>query len=210
MEPLHILFQKAQKVSILKKLSHVCDTFRISLYADDASLFINTTKQEVAITDFILQLFADASGLITNLAKTCYYPISREGLDLQFIFCARRIVSSLPCTYLGLPLHFKKHNRATLQHLLHKIGSRLPRWKRGFFSYPGRELLVKSILSAMPTHFITVFKMPKWTIYGIEKFRRSFLWGGTDLEKYKRGTLFSKLENMLETKETRRPRHQIH
>jgi hypothetical protein len=42
-------------------------------------------------------------------------------------------------------------------------------------SYSRRELLVKIVLSAMPTHFITVFKPSKWAISGIDKFRRIFL-----------------------------------
>jgi hypothetical protein len=138
--------------------------------------------------------------LVTNLAKTCYYPISCEGLDLQFLSPAGRIVSNLSCTYLGLPLHFKRLNRATLQPLVQKIGRRVPRWKRDFFSYPRRELLVKSVLPAMPTHFITVFKMPKWTICGIDKFRRSFLWRGTDPENIRGGHCLVNWETCLRPK----------
>jgi hypothetical protein len=44
MEPLHMLFKKAQEVGLLKKLSHVCDTFRMSLYTDDVSMFINPSN----------------------------------------------------------------------------------------------------------------------------------------------------------------------
>jgi hypothetical protein len=47
-------------------------------------------------------------------------------------------------------------------------------------SYPGRELLVKTVLSAMLTHLVTIYKMPKWAIKGIDRFRRSFLWKGED------------------------------
>jgi hypothetical protein len=64
------------------------------------------------------------------------------------------------------------------------------------FSYPGREMLVKSILLAMTTHFLTVLKMPKGVISYIDKFRRGFLWRGTD-HKMSRGTLFGKLKNVL-------------
>jgi hypothetical protein len=54
-------------------------------------------------------------------------------------------------------------------------------------SYPGRENLVKSVLTAMPTHFCIVFKMPKWIVSGIDKFRRSFLWRGKELDHVKGG-----------------------
>jgi hypothetical protein len=53
--------------------------------------------------------------------------------------------------------------------------------------YPGRQLLVKSVLFVMPIYFMTVFKMPKWAHSKIHKFRRSFLWRGDDPERVKGG-----------------------
>jgi hypothetical protein len=67
------------------------------------------------------------------------------------------------------------------------IANRLPGWKRNFLTYPGRETLVKSVLSTMPTFFLTVFKMPKWGFARIDRFRRSFLWRGKDQENIKGG-----------------------
>jgi hypothetical protein len=63
----------------------------------------------------------------------------------------------------------------------------VPGWKKDLLTYPGRELLVKSVLFAIPTHFLTVFKFPKWAIHGINKFRRSFLWKGYDPDNIKGG-----------------------
>jgi hypothetical protein len=81
-------------------------------------------------------------------------------------------ISHFPYT---LPLHYKKSTRAMFQLVIQKIGGRLPGWKRNFMCYPGRELLVKTVLSAMPTYFMTVFKMLKWAHSKIDKYRRSFL-----------------------------------
>jgi hypothetical protein len=67
--------------------------------------------------------------------------------------------------------------------ILPKIGNRLSGWKRNLLSCPGRELLVKAVLTAMPTHFLTVHKLPKWAEKEIDRFRRSFLWKGDDLDK---------------------------
>jgi hypothetical protein len=66
--------------------------------------------------------------------------------------------------------------------LIQKIADKLPGWKRGFLTYPGEELLVKSILSIMPSYFLTVFIMPKWDLNKIDKYRRGFLWKGHDAE----------------------------
>jgi hypothetical protein len=49
MEPLHLLFKKAQECGLLGQLSPSCDACRVSLYADDAALFINPSKEELQV-----------------------------------------------------------------------------------------------------------------------------------------------------------------
>jgi hypothetical protein len=47
MEPLHRLFKKAQKTNLLDKVRKGCHEFRISLYADDAAVFIKPTAKDL-------------------------------------------------------------------------------------------------------------------------------------------------------------------
>jgi hypothetical protein len=90
----------------------------MSLYADDASVFINPTAQDLQATRFILQLFADAPGLITNLEKTELYPTRCQGLNLQEVLETIQSLSQFSCTYLGLPLHYKKRPKTALYPLV--------------------------------------------------------------------------------------------
>jgi hypothetical protein len=108
MEPLHKLFQKTQHMGQLQRLSKGCDRFRASLYADDAALFIKPIASEVLVTENILEIFAQASGLVTNLNKTEFFPTRYEGVSLDFLAQHNINVASFPCIYLGLPLHFRK------------------------------------------------------------------------------------------------------
>jgi hypothetical protein len=126
MEPLHLLFHKAQESGLLKKFSTGNNILGASLDTDDATLFIHPTERELIITDFILQLFAAASGLITNMTKTKYYPIQCGGINLDFLSATNRVDTTLPRTYLGLPLGIRKPSRTTLHVLLQKITKRLP------------------------------------------------------------------------------------
>jgi hypothetical protein len=47
--------------------------------------------------------------------------------------------------------------------------------------------MIKSVLSAIPTYFLTVFKMTKWGFHRIDRFRRSFLWKGHDTDNVRGG-----------------------
>jgi hypothetical protein len=69
-EHLHKLVAKAQEMEMLDILSKRCDTFIISLYDDDATLFIGPSKKDFKIVSEILNIFSAASGLKTNLHKT--------------------------------------------------------------------------------------------------------------------------------------------
>jgi hypothetical protein len=170
MELLHRLFKKAHEAGLLGKINLDCEAFRVSLYADDAVVFIKPTAQDLEVTNYILELFSEASGLAINMDKTEFYPIHCANINLDFLAHQDRNTSNFPCTYLGLPLHFRKLPRSLMQIVIQKIGSRLPGWKRNFLTYPGRELLLKSVLLAMPTYFLMVFKMPKWGFNRIDRF----------------------------------------
>jgi hypothetical protein len=178
MEPLHRLFQKAQDLGLLDSLSASCDTFRMSPYADAAATFVNPTEKDMKTAIEIMHIFESASGLKANMSKTECFPIQCASTNLHFLDQFNLRISHFPCRYLGLPLHFRKPTREMIEPFIQKIGNRLLGWQRGLFSYPGRELLVKSVLSAMPTFFLTAFKMPKWAFAKVDRIRRSFLWKG--------------------------------
>jgi hypothetical protein len=177
-EPLYKLIAKTHDMRMLDKLSKSCDTFRISLDANDAALFISPSEKDFRIIYEILSIFALASGLNTNLQKIEIYPINYDNSAIAHLQTYGMILASFPCKYLGLPLHYRKPTKEMMHPLIQKIADRLPGWKRRLFSYPRREFLVKSVLSAMPTYFLIVHKMQKWAIARVDMFRRSFLWKG--------------------------------
>lgn len=87
-------------------------------------------------------------------------------------------IKSFPCTYLGLPLNVRQIRRVDVQPLIDKIGGKLTAWKGRLMNKAGRLRLVNTVLSSIPTYFLTVFNLQKWAIKKIDKFRRSFLWRG--------------------------------
>lgn len=89
-------------------------------------------------------------------------------------------VKNFPCTYLGLPLHYRKLSRVEIQPIIDKMANRLPAWKGRFLNRAGRLKLVNSVLMAMPTYFLTVFEQKKWAIKKMDKIRRGLFWKGRE------------------------------
>jgi hypothetical protein len=157
-----MLFKFAHDSGELSFLHGNCASFRMSLYADDTTLFVSPTAHDLLVTRRLLQFFGDASGLITNLDKSEIFPIRCGDINLDVILGDHFKISQFPCVYLRLPLHCKKIPKHMIQPMVQRIGNKLLGWKRNLLSYPNRELLVKFVLIAIPTHFLTVHKLSVW------------------------------------------------
>jgi hypothetical protein len=159
------MIELATETGLLSPISNRFSKLCCSLYADDAALFINPTKEDLETVAEILDLFGKASGLVTNRLKSAAYPIRCEGLDLDEILegfsCP---VQTFPCTYLGLPLHYKQLRRVNFQPLIDKMANRLPLWKGKFLNRAGRLKLLNTSLSTIhnphiPAHSLCTEKM---------------------------------------------------
>lgn len=77
----------------------------------------------------------------------------------------------LPFTYLGLSFSDKKIIQKVLMPFIEKIS-----WKGRFLSWGARLKLINYVLIALPSYFMSMFKLPRWAINRIEKMRRAFFW----------------------------------
>jgi hypothetical protein len=105
-------------MGLLDQLSRACDTFRISLYADDATLFIDPSEKDFKIISEILNIFAAAGGLCTNLHKTDIYPINCDSSAIAHLHTSGIIIANFPCKYLGLTLHYRKPTKEMMHPLI--------------------------------------------------------------------------------------------
>jgi hypothetical protein len=78
----------------------------ISLYADNDAVFIRPYKQELEVINHIINIFAEVSGLKTNLSKIEFYPIKCDNIDLSFLTSQNLALSTFSLQVLGPPLAF--------------------------------------------------------------------------------------------------------
>ena len=154
---------------------------RISLYADDAVIFLQPSAHDVNNLAALLHNFGEVTGLMTNVEKSSVTPIRCADIDLNGILTNfPAALSQFPIKYLGLPLSLGRLRRIDLQPYIDKVASRLNPWKSKFLNRAGCEALVKSVLTALPVFLLTVIRVDKAILKAFDKLRRSMLWAASD------------------------------
>jgi hypothetical protein len=100
---LQYVLKSATDRGLLSPLRDRTAQIRLSLYADDAGVFINPIKQEVDLIIDIMRHFSDATSLRINVNKSTVAPIRCSQLNLDEVlqnFSGARV--TYPITYLGL------------------------------------------------------------------------------------------------------------
>uniref|UniRef100_A0A803MZK0 Reverse transcriptase zinc-binding domain-containing protein n=1 Tax=Chenopodium quinoa TaxID=63459 RepID=A0A803MZK0_CHEQI len=73
--------------------------------------------------------------------------------------------------------------RAVFTGLKECIWMKLHGWEEILLSKPGKEVLIKSIIQAIPTYMMSIFRLPDGLIDDIHLMMARFWWGSTDLSR---------------------------
>jgi hypothetical protein len=113
---LNQLLQLATDRGLLSPLYGSTARFRLSMYADDAVIFIRPTKDDVNNLRDLLANFRVVTGLQTNLQKTTISVISCSGINIEEILTGFPIMRThFLIKYLGLPLSTKRLRKVDFQ-----------------------------------------------------------------------------------------------
>ena len=130
-------------------------------YADDTMFFMEGSVVEAKNLSALLDVFADCSGLCLNRDKSEFkgYGLSQEEESI----CSHALgtpVGVLPMRYLGLPLAAGQLQVEDWQPVVGKVEKQLEGWKAKVLSKGGRLVLLRSVILAIPTFYLSVFKIP--------------------------------------------------
>ncbi|WVZ93660.1 LOW QUALITY PROTEIN: hypothetical protein U9M48_039625 [Paspalum notatum var. saurae] len=162
----------------LQKLLQV--GLRISLYADDAALFIAPRKDDVDALVYLLSMFGQASGLVTNFHKSSVIPIRCSATDLALLLQnlpARR--AAFPVRYLGLPLTSGRLRKTDFS-IFRGQDLQQAEQMEWNLTTAVRLTLVKSVLTSQAIYLLCALKPPQDILAYIDSKRRQFLWAGMD------------------------------
>uniref|UniRef100_A0A2N9I472 Reverse transcriptase domain-containing protein n=1 Tax=Fagus sylvatica TaxID=28930 RepID=A0A2N9I472_FAGSY len=118
------------------------------------------------------------TGLRVNMRKSELVPVGDVPNLSTLADIMHCRVTSLPMTYLGMPLGSSFKSKDIWNSIVEKMERRLAGWKSLYLSKGGRLTLLKSTLSSLPTYYLSLFTIPVSVANRIEKIQRNFLWGG--------------------------------
>jgi hypothetical protein len=86
-------------------------------------------------------------------------------------------------TYLGLPALVGRSCTGAFKRIKERVWKRLQDWKLMFLSQAGKEILLKTVIQAIPTYCMGVFRIPKTLCKEINSLMTKNFWGHKENEK---------------------------
>ena len=79
--------------------------------------------------------------------------------------------------YLGLSMVGGRAKTTTFREIQERISKRVLGWKEKFISKAGGEIFIKTVAQAIPTYFMSLFKLPKALCDNINSTLARYWWG---------------------------------
>ncbi|KAJ0552768.1 putative RNA-directed DNA polymerase [Helianthus annuus] len=182
-EALSGMMRKAAELGLYRGIYNNNNGLLLShlLYADDAVFLEEWSDRNILNLNRILRCFHLASGLKVNLSKCSLFGVGVEDSEVarlaSILNCKQ---GSFPFKYLGLYVGANMNLVRNWKPIIDLFKSRLSIWKARTFSYGGRNTLIKSVLSSLPTYFFSLYRAPAQVLNQLESLRRVFFWGGSE------------------------------
>lgn len=147
-------------------------------FADDSLLFCRATVEECRSLKEILNLYQKASGQEVNYEKSAIaFSKGISSTDQQQLKDVMRIskIGGFG-RYLGLPERIGHRRKEAFEYLKQRIKNKLDSWYNRFLSQAGKEVLLKAVITALPTYAMSCFLLPKGLLKEITSYMRNFWW----------------------------------
>ncbi|XP_048493277.1 uncharacterized protein LOC125493797 [Beta vulgaris subsp. vulgaris] len=151
-------------------------------FANDSLLFTTASRQEYLTIVDTLNKYELASEQKINYEKSevsfskGVSSTTRE--ELKNVLNMRQVEQH--AKYLGIPFILGRSKKSIFDSLLDRIWKKLQGWKEKLLSRAGKEILLKSVIQALPTYLMGVYKLPSSIIQKIHSAMARFWWGSSD------------------------------
>jgi hypothetical protein len=184
-EALSAMLTKADNEGVLRGVPSSKRGPRLNhlFFADDSLLFCRADLSHWNRLSTLLKSYELASGQRLNVSKTAIF-FSRNTTEVikeQILEVAGIPSSQRYDKYLGLPALVGKSRMKEFKGIRDRVWKRLQDWKLKLISQAGKEILLKTVIQAIPTFCMSVFRLPKVLCSNINTLMRKFWWGASQV-----------------------------
>ena len=148
------------------------------LFADDSLFFCTAQKEECQTILRILKEYDAVSGQLVNFDKSSIQfghrieePVREELRDILGIQNLGGIGS-----YLGLPENLGGSKIQVFSFVQDRLNNRVNGWTFKFFTKGGKEVIIKSVITGLPNHTMSCYRLPKTTVKKLTSAVSQFWW----------------------------------
>ncbi|KAM6545103.1 hypothetical protein CsatB_025839 [Cannabis sativa] len=160
------------------KVARSAPTISHLLFADDSYVYCQASEEEASHVLQLLHTFEQASGQKVNLHKSSAFFSSNTRTTSRNRICTLMQIQEAgnDSMYLGLPSIVGRNKNAVLGFLKERMKKRITSWEGRFLSRAGKEVLIKTVVQALPSYAMNVFLFPIGTCKELERMMASFWW----------------------------------
>jgi hypothetical protein len=132
------------------------------MFADDCILFFEANRNQAMIIKQAITDFEKGSGQLLS-ANKCSILFNKQCPDasqqqVRHILEIQR--EEFEDKYLGLPTPEGRMKKGKFQPAKERLSKKCTNWAEKFMSMAAKDVLIKSIVQAIPIHIMSVFKLP--------------------------------------------------
>lgn len=161
------------------KIAHGTPGISNLLFADDSLLFFIASRDQAKVVRDSLDIFQRCPGQLSSNNKRLllFSDCCSEQVQQEIKLVQGVRTSTFESKYLGLPTPVGRMKDEQFQPIMERFTNRCFDWSERFMSYAAQEVQVKSVVQAILTYVMGVFKMSQNFCQKYEKLITDFLWG---------------------------------
>ncbi|XP_022564339.1 uncharacterized protein LOC111208947 [Brassica napus] len=160
------------------KVARACPSISHLLFVDDSLFFCKAHKEECHTILRILKEYEVVSGQLINFQKSSIqfgHKIEESTRqELRDILGIQNLGGM--GSYLGLPESLWGSKIQVFGFVQDRLNNRVNGWTFKFFSKGGKEVIIKSVVTALPNHVMSVYRLPKATVKKLTSAVSKFWW----------------------------------
>ncbi|CAN1325525.1 LINE-1 reverse transcriptase homolog [Linum perenne] len=162
------------------RLNPRCPILSHVMFADDTVIFGKAEPKEMKRITEVLRTYCIISGQTVNENKSAMFFSSNTPQERKIEIAAYLNIdlSRSLGNYLGLPAEWGRSKSEAFNFMLERLSTRAEGWKSVLLSTGGREVMIKSILQAIPSYLFSVFLLPDRILKRMNAIVARFWWAG--------------------------------